>query len=43
MANGEKKILSEHLEKIEKFESEFTDEQNRLQQSLKSKIKDLHK
>jgi hypothetical protein len=32
--------LNEHLEKIEKLESEFTAEERQLQQALKSKIKD---
>lgn len=41
VANGEKSILSEHLEKIEKIEAEFTDKQSQLQQALKSKIKNL--
>ncbi|CAF3103381.1 unnamed protein product [Rotaria sp. Silwood2] len=36
LANEEKKILSEHLEKIEKFEVDFTNEQSQLQQALKN-------
>jgi len=41
VANGEKKILNEHLEKIEKLQIVFTDEQRQLQQMLKSKNKHL--
>jgi hypothetical protein len=41
VANEEKKILNEHLEKIEKLQIVFTDEHSQLQQKLKSKNKHL--
>ncbi|CAF3532115.1 unnamed protein product, partial [Rotaria socialis] len=36
VANGEKQILREHLEKIEKFVVDFTNEQSQLEQALKN-------
>jgi hypothetical protein len=41
VANGEKTILREHLEKIKKLETAFSTEQSQLQQALKSKFKCL--
>ncbi len=41
VANGEKKILNEHLDKIEKLQTAFIDEQRRLRQMLRSKNKHL--
>jgi hypothetical protein len=41
VANGEKKILHEHLDKIEKLQTAFTDEQRQLRQMLRSKNKHL--
>jgi hypothetical protein len=41
VANGEKKILNEHLEKIEKLQTTFADEQRQLERMLKSKSKRL--
>jgi hypothetical protein len=41
VANGEKTILSEHLEKTQKLEAAFADEHIQLQQMLESKNKRL--
>ena len=39
VANGEKKILNEHLQTIEKLQTIFSDEQKQLQTMLHSKYK----
>lgn len=43
VANQEKKILHEHLDKVKNIRTVFIDEQSQLQQLLESKTKHLFK